>query len=262
MSQWTEFSYRYDGSYAGFLTCVFESYARRELPEQFSTAEDPRVSLWPERAVETDREKAGRVYRSLSRRISRQAQELVTQGFLTCMPDKELRLYEFLRLGYRVGPAVTRDLADPRTAAVWKAVRHLANEAHLLKGFLRFSDQGGVLVGEIAPKNRVLPLLRPHFCARYSGETFVIYDQTHREALFYRPRQWAILPLEDFQAGAPDQAERHHRRLWRRFYDTVAIQGRENPRCRMTQMPKRYWSTMTEFQEEPEEGEKFLPERK
>ena len=45
MSQWTEFSYRYDGSYAGFLTCVFESYARRELPEQFSTAEDPRVSL-------------------------------------------------------------------------------------------------------------------------------------------------------------------------------------------------------------------------
>ena len=107
MSQWTEFSYRYDGSYAGFLTCVFESYARRELPEQFSTAEDPRVSLWPERAVETDREKAGRVYRSLSRRISRQAQELVTQGFLTCMPDKELRLYEFLRLGYRVGPAVT-----------------------------------------------------------------------------------------------------------------------------------------------------------
>ena len=225
MSQWTEFSYRYDGSYAGFLTCVFESYARRELPEQFSTAEDPRVSLWPERAVETDREKAGRVYRSLSRRISRQAQELVTQGFLTCMPDKELRLYEFLRLGYRVGPAVVRDLADPRTAAVWKAVRHLANEAHLLKGFLRFSDQGGVLVGEIAPKNRVLP-------------------------------------LEDFQAGAPDRAERDYRRLWRRFYDTVAIQGRENPRCRMTQMPKRYWSTMTEFQEEPEEGEKFLPERK
>ena len=161
MSQWTEFSYRYDGSYAGFLTCVFESYARRELPEQFSTAEDPRVSLWPERAVETDREKAGRVYRSLSRRISRQAQELVTQGFLTCMPNKELRLYEFLRLGYRVGPAVVRDLADPRTAAVWKAVRHLANEAHLLKGFLRFSDQGGVLVGEPGPPPAAAPLLRP-----------------------------------------------------------------------------------------------------
>ena len=27
-------------------------------------------------------------------------------------------------------------------------------------------------------------------------------------------------------------------------------QGRENPRCRMTHMPKRYWNTMTEFQGE------------
>ena len=252
MSQWTEFSYRYDGSYAGFLTCVFESYARRELPEQFSTAEDPRVSLWPERAVETDREKAGRVYRSLSRRISRQAQELVTQGFLTCMPDKELRLYEFLRLGYRVGPAVTRDLADPRTAAVWKAVRHLANEAHLLKGFLRFSDQGGVLVGEIAPKNRVLPLLRPHFCARLSGENFALYDRTHRELLLSRPGKWAILPAEDFTPGPAGEAELDCRRLWRQFYNIIAIEGRYDPKCRMTHMPKRYWNTMTEFQTDGE----------
>ena len=36
----------------------------------------------------------------------------------------------------------------------------------------------------------------------------------------------------------------------RRFYDTIAIRERENPRCRMTHMPKRYWGTMTEFQGE------------
>ena len=38
----------------------------------------------------------------------------------------------------------------------------------------------------------------------------------------------------------------------RRFYDTIAIRERENPRCRMTNMPKRFWGTMTEFQ--PDEG--------
>ena len=43
-----------------------------------------------------------------------------------------------------------------------------------------------------------------------------------------------------------------YRRLWRRFYDTIAIRERENPRCRMTNMPKRFWGTMTEFQ--PDEG--------
>jgi hypothetical protein len=30
----------------------------------------------------------------------------------------------------------------------------------------------------------------------------------------------------------------------------VAIEGRENPRCRMTHMPKRYWENMVEMQEE------------
>ena len=47
----------------------------------------------------------------------------------------------------------------------------------------------------------------------------------------------------------PDEAEARYRLLWKRFYDTIAIRERENPRCRMTNMPKRYWGTMTEFQD-------------
>ena len=142
---------------------------------------------------------------------------------------------------------------------VWKAVGHLTGEAHLLKGFTRFSELDGVLVGEIEPKNRVLPLLRPHFCARYPGENFVLYDRTHREVLLHRPGNWAIVPAENFRPGAPGEAERQYRRLWRRFYDTIAIEGRYNPRCRMTQMPKRYWGTMTEFQREEAERKELTP---
>lgn len=254
MSKWMSFAYTYDGSYEGFLSCVYESYVNRELPVCFSTMEDPRITLYPERAVETDREHAGRVYRSLSQKISQEAQRLVTQGFLTCMPERELRLYEFIRLGYKMGPAVVRDLTDERVAPVLRGVQHLNGEVHLLKGFVRFSEHGGQLAAEIEPKNRVLPLLRPHFCARYSGEQFAIYDRTHQEALFYRPGEWAIVPLESFHTPAPGAEELDYRRMWRRFYDTIAIEGRENPRCRMTHMPKRYWGTMTEFQADPVGG--------
>lgn len=250
MAQWPQFAYLYDGSFAGFLTCVFESYARKERPVCFSTPADPRISLWPERAVETDEGHAGRVYRSLSARISRQAQGWVARGFLTCMPEKELRLYDFIRMGYQAGPVVTRDLTDPRVVPLVTALGHLKGEAHLLLGFVRFSEQGGILVSEIEPKNRVLPLMRAHFCARYGGERFVLYDRTHREALFYRPREWAIVPLEEFHTEGAEQEELDYRQLWKRFYDTVAIEGRYNPKCRMTHMPKRYWGTMTEFQTE------------
>ena len=256
---WTQVSYVYDGSFAGFLTCVFDSYAGREEPMSFSTPEDGRLTLWPERRIETDQAKARRVYQSLDKKLGAEGKRLVVQGFLTCLEEKELHLWRFLRLGYQLGPGFTRGLADERVAAVWKAVGHLTGEAHLLKGFTRFSEQEGVLVGEIAPKNRVLPLLRPHFCARYPEESFVLYDRTHREALFYRPRRWTIVPLEAFRAAAPGREERDFRRLWRRFYDTIAIEGRENPRCRMTQMPKRFWGTMTEFQNEPEERKELAP---
>ena len=103
MSQWPQFQYTYDGSFAGFLCCVYESYVRRELPVCFAMAEDPRLTLWPDRAVETCREHAERVYRSLARRICLEAQRWVVRGFLTCMPEKERRLYDFIRLGYSVG---------------------------------------------------------------------------------------------------------------------------------------------------------------
>ena len=52
--------------------------------------------------------------------------------------------------------------------------------------------EGSTLAGEIRPKNRVLPLLRPHFCDRMYNETFLLYDRTHREALVHQKGKWAI----------------------------------------------------------------------
>ena len=256
---WTQVSYVYDGSFAGFLTCVFDSYASREEPMSFSTPEDGRMSLWPERRIETDQARARRVYQSLDKKLGAEGKRLVVNGFLTCLEEKELHLWRFLRLGYQLGPGFTRGLADERVAAVWKAVQHLTGEAHLLKGFTRFSELDGVLVGEIEPKNRVLPLLRPHFAARYPGETLVLYDRTHREALFCQKGKWAIVPLDRFDLAPPGAGELDYRALWRRFYDTIAIEGRYNPKCRMTQMPKRYWGTMTEFQREEAERKELTP---
>ena len=244
-----EVIYRYDGSFEGFLCCVFDSYVNRERPSEFQDEAHLVQSLFPARWVGTDLRHAQRILVSLEK-IDPWAKELVAKGFLTCAPEKERRLYDFIRLAYRAGPAVVRDLTDPRVAPLHTALLHLWKEAHLFQGFVRFSDQGGVLCGRITPKNRVLPLLRPHFCARFSRERFLLYDRTHQEALLYQPRQWAILPLEEFHLEGPGQEERDYRQLWRRFYDTIAIRERENPRCRMTHMPKRYWDDMTEFQTE------------
>ena len=256
---WTQVSYQYDGSFAGFLTCVFESYVNHEEPVEFRLPDDPCCSLYPLRAVASDRDHARRVYRSLSAKFGGAGQKLVARGFLTCLPDRELWLWRLIQKGYRQGVAVTRDLTDPVVDKVNKAVYHLEHEAHLYTGFVRFSDLEGVLVGEIEPKNRVLPLLRPHFCGRYPQERFVLHDRTHREALVHQPGRWAILPVQEFQMGPAGETELAYRRLWRSFYDTIAIEGRYNPKCRMTHMPKRYWGTMTEFQNDDGNARQGLP---
>ena len=245
---WTQVAYRYDGSFAGFLTCVYEAYVNREAPIDFRPDACPLCSLYPERTVVTHQSHAKRVFRSFKEKFGGPGQNMVSRGFLTCLEDKELWLWRFIQLGYEQGPSVTKHLADPTVDRVRRAVQHLNNEAHLLTGFVRFSDVGGVLAGEITPKNRVLPLLRPHFCGRLSTESFILYDHTHREALFAQPGRWAILPVDDFHLGPPSGEERAFREMWRAFYKTVSIEGRYNPKCRQTHMPKRYWGNMTEFQ--------------
>ncbi len=244
-----EIFYHYDGSFDGFLSCVFDSYAHKEIPAGFYPGEDGICSLFNSRTVPTDPDHAARVLREVAA-LSPEAAVLLRRGFLTCLPEKELHLFRLTAKLLREGPGFLRDRSDGTLFPVIRAVQHLNGEVHLLKGFVRFSDLGGVLGGEIEPKNRVLPVLGGHFAARFHNERFFLYDRTHKEALFHVPGQSVIRPLADFQMAPPDEAEARCRLLWKRFYDTIAIKERENPRLRMSNMPKRYWGTMTEFQGE------------
>lgn len=250
MSDWPQVAYEYDGTFAGFLTCVYQSYANRETPAAFFSPEDDRISLYPARQVQTDQRRAKQIYRELRVRISPEGQRLASYGFLTCMPERELAIYHFIHLGYQIGTGVTRWLTDDRVGPLYQAVQYLTNEAHLLKGFIRFADYGQFLASEIEPKNRVLPLLRPHFCARYNTESFLIYDKTHMEVLFYQPEQWKIVPVTGLELPHTSQRERVWQALWKNFYDTIAIEGRYNPKLRMNNVPKRYWANMTELKGE------------
>lgn len=239
--------YYYDGSFAGFLSCIFESYANKEVPTAICCDEDLVPALFASRNISTNSEHANRVYKKIVK-CSSFAGDLVRKGFLTCLPEREIHLYRLVAKLLREGPGFLRNFSDETLYPIARAVRHLNSEAHLLKGFTRFSDLGGVLGGEIKPKNRVLPLLRHHFCARYPDDAFFLYDRTHREVLLHSGGKAAIHPLEQFQMAPPDEKEARYRLLWKRFYDTVAIRERYNPTCRRTQMPMRYWDTMTEFQ--------------
>ena len=239
--------FQYDETFDGFLCCVFESYVQKEIPIAFYGDEDGCVlSFYPVRSIITLPEHAQRVYRSLVKR-SPAAAQLLRRAFYTCLDNKEQHLYRFVRKLYRDGPEFLKNQADEIYHPIAKAVRHMNGELEKLRGFVRFSDYSGVLGAEIEPKNRVLPFLRHHFCSRYANESFFIYDRTHKELLLYTKGRSHIIPVDSVQLSLPGEEEVVYRTLWKRFYETIAIKERHNPRCQNSFLPKRYRSTMTEF---------------
>jgi probable DNA metabolism protein len=143
-------------------------------------------------------------------------------------------------------------LADDTVHALNKAVQHLKREAHRYKGFVRFSVYGDVMAAVIKPENQVLPLIMDHFCDRFGREAFMIYDQTHRTALIHQPCESKIIPIDELTLPETNAEEEGFRRMWRRFYETAAVEGRVNLRLRMAHMPKKYWSRLTEMAGETE----------
>lgn len=255
-------AYRYDGSWDGLLCCLFETYLAKEMPHEIFSHEELQQTLYPAREIVTDPAKAKRVRAAIPAKISKAADTLAKDAFLTCLPQKEVWILRFLRLGFRHGAKVMGMLADPAVNTLNKAVLHLHHESHQYTGFVRFTVSGGALWAVIEPKNQVLPLLARHFCERFSNEAFLIYDKTHDMALVYQAGRHEILPLLAFEPPEPDETEQKYRDLWRSFYDAISIRERENLRGRMSHMQKRYWKHMTEMQPKPNRFHFVQPEEK
>lgn len=245
----TDLIYLYDGSFDGLLCCIFESYANHEIPDEICPeyAYEQEV-LWQVRQIETNGDYADRVFVKLSAVLGKEGILLLRTVFLYGGAGRETALLRFVRFGLKHGKAALQMLGKAETAAVRNMEKAVLNEAHLMREFLRFSDYHGALASVIEPKHYILPLIKGHFTERYPEEHFLIFDRTHKMALVYRPYESRIIPMDAFDPPDASLSERQFRRLWQEYYDAIAIKPRENPRCRMTHMPKRFWSCMTEFQ--------------
>lgn len=248
MYQRSDIIYLYDGSFEGFLSCVFESFLCKQRPYDIISTDASEPTLMAQQWIETDLARAERVRNGIAKKVSEEALYLVTNGFCTCHPQRELLLLDFIRLGFERGKNVCELITDPTVHELQKAVLFLKRESHLFLEFIRFSEYDKGLVSVIEPKNQVLPTIAPHFCDRFHNELFVIYDKTHRNALIHKPPKWAIVELADFIEPEADETEQFYRELWGTYFDAIAIRERINPRCQMGHMPKRYWKHMTEMQ--------------
>ena len=111
---WTQVCCQYDGSFDGFLCCVFESYVHKEEPVEFRTPEDLSCSLYPQRTIQTHAAHAQRVYRSLEGKLGREGRELFVRGFLTCLPERSCGCGGFSAWAMTGAPPLPATLLTPQ----------------------------------------------------------------------------------------------------------------------------------------------------
>ena len=80
--------FRYDKSWEGLLTVVFDAYARRQFPERLLADGEP-LPLFCDETVTicTDPAKADRVWKGLQKRLSRTALSVLSGACLPCRPN-------------------------------------------------------------------------------------------------------------------------------------------------------------------------------
>ncbi len=242
--------YIYDGTFDGMMCCVFESVLKREVPYEIMCEEDFSASFFSVSKIITDKQKALRVYNSIAVKMGDVALDLIQTMYLSCAKNKEMNILNFMLLGYKHGFETVKMMSHVHVTPMLCTHKAVKSEAHHFKGFARFANYDGALVAFISPKNFVLPYLRQYFCARYKDDDFFVFDKTHKVALIYEKGKADIISVDSITTPDISDEEQQYRDLWVRYYKTVAIEERENPKCRMTLMPKRFWQDMVEMQDE------------
>lgn len=237
----------YDGSFPGLLCVLGEVMAGAEVPEKIRSQCTAELSIFDGPALATSDPFARKTEAELLAKLGPRCYRFIQHAFLTCLKDREVAIARFVLAALNHGGEIIDMIQHPLVYPLHRAVVHMRRESHLLKGFVRFSQRGGVLTAEITPKNCVLPLIADHFCQRFHNERFLIVDLTHGLALAAWQGQAELVSADGFTLPSADAGESEVEALWQTFFDAIAVPGRINSRLQRSMMPMRYWRHMTEF---------------
>ncbi len=251
----------HDGSFPGFLCAVAEA-----LNEEAASGMLPRLrsakalpGLFEERfPVSRDDARAAALWSRLARRAGEEAMLTALDAFSSDLEGADEAVARALARARREGGSALNELGEPSMLLVEKAAARTRAEAHLMKGLVRFSElSDGSWYASIRPDCEVLHLLGDHFSDRFPGMRWLIHDRGRGKAILHEAHgSWTI--EEGFALSAPigedgialplfSGQESSLRAAWARYFKSVAISERKNPRLQANHMPKKYWPDLPEL---------------
>ena len=249
--------FRYDQTFEGLLTVVFDAYARRQFPEGLLGEEEP-APLFGEVAltVVTDTAKADRVWKGLGKHISASARSALTCVWLSEMPEVDLLLFRYMRKDIDSIRSIELNFGDPDVLAVSKLWRKVNNERERTLQFFRFQKAAdGTYFAAVAPLYNVLPLVLAYATDRFADQRWLLYDLKRSYGYYYDLREATEVRFKEPEGHlkegllSPDIMDKEEvlfQRMWKAYFQSIAIKERLNPRLQRQHMPQRFWAYMPE----------------
>lgn len=242
--------YWVDETFEGVLTAVFEAFRLHETPQILSLSHGMQLTMDGEaRHIRTDPDKADRVWKGIERKMSGHALQVFYAAWLGESEEVPGLVLHAVQRGMELGEGVFGQLQDPgmhRLNALYRKVMH---EVHFFTGTLRFvRSPTGVYHASYEPDANITELLAPHFAERLSDQPFLIHDLRRGRCAIYDGRSitlaWAPKELRP-----PDKdMDADFEALWRRYFTTIAVEGRRNDKLQRAFLPRRYWRHLTEME--------------
>lgn len=214
--------------------------------------------------VDTDTQKSEKVARTLRKHLGAEVYSALYQASISDgrpqnqkhWMDKADAIYKSVVLGLSLpnGNRLMDYLHEPYVRQVFLLNRSSSNELDHLLGFLRFQElENGLLFAMIHPKNDILALISDHFCDRLPQENFIIYDENRKKASLHKKGSAYLLAnaseINDSFIHNYSKNELEYQRLWKGFFDSIAIPARSNPKLQNQNIPKRFQKDAIEFRD-------------
>lgn len=249
--------FRYDKSFEGLLSALFDAYALNAFPARLIGQGEPEP-LFTERVheVTTDPGHAARVWRGLCKRLSSRMRSMLVYAWHGEQPAGDELLLRCLRRVFDEDGGVLADQADPDMKALHRLALQVSHERERMKQFVRLQKAAdGTYFAAVTPEHNALPLALGYFTDRFADQRWMIYDRRRSYGYYYDGHEAREVTVEQDGGRIADKLddrlmagdEREFQQLWKSYFRALAIPERINARQQLRMMPRRYWKHLTEM---------------
>ena len=249
--------FRYDKTFEGLLTAIFDAYSMKRFPDiLLATEETPPLFYDEIIAVITDEERSNRVWKGLQKKLSDSALASLTTCWLSEIPGIDLVLFRYIRKAIDAPRSIELNFGDPDVLELSKVWKKVNNERLRVMQFFRFQKAAdGTYFAAIAPIYNVLPLVLPYAQDRFADQQWLIYDLKREYGYYYDLNDTIEVRFEEkdshlltglLSEDIMDKDEKLFQSMWKEYFKSIAIKERLNPRLHRQHMPARFWKYMPE----------------